>query len=44
MTADLLCTTLDKIKAGTAMTTPQAIDGVAMPLKYQLKKRVLTLP
>ena len=28
MTADLLCTTLDKIAAGTAMTTPQAANGV----------------
>ena len=43
MTADLLCTTLDKIAAGTAMTTPQAADGVVYAPKISTEEARLDL-
>ena len=43
MTADLLCTTLDKIAAGTALTTPQAADGVVYAPKISTEEARLDL-
>ena len=43
MTADLLCTTLDKIAAGTAMATPQAADGVVYAPKISTEEARLDL-
>ena len=38
ITADLLCTTLDKIATGTATTTPQALDGVVYATKISTEE------
>ena len=43
MTADLLCTTLDKIATGTAMATPQAADGVVYAPKISTEDARLDL-
>ena len=43
MTADLLCTTLNKVAAGTAATTPQAADGVVYAPKISTEEARLDL-
>ena len=43
LTAELLCTTLDKIAAGTAITTPQATEGVVYAPKISPEEARLDL-
>ena len=43
MTADVLCITLDKIAAGTAMATPQAANGVVYAPKISTEEARLDL-
>ena len=43
LTADVLCTTLDKIATGTAITTPQAADGVIYAPKISTEEARLDL-
>ena len=43
LAADVLCTTLDKIVAGTAITTPQAADGVVYAPKISSEEAHLDL-